>query len=86
MNKIEQSLCGSLCEILNVDIPHVSLLSMDLKNLNIDSLTFISFVVELEDVFGIEFDADKLTIDYFSTLQSIADYVKEKQGAVLDNH
>ena len=46
-----------------------------LKELHITSLQFINFVVEVEDMYDVEFEDEKLSATEFETLRDIYDYV-----------
>ena len=50
----------------------------ELKLLIIDSLTFVSIVVELEDEFGVEFEIDELDVFNWKTVKDIVDSVEDK--------
>lgn len=50
----------------------------ELKLLSLDSLTFVSIVVELEEEFGIEFELDELGVFNWKTVGDIANSVEEK--------
>lgn len=42
----------------------------------VDSLVFISFIIELEENFGIEFDDDMFSDDNFRTLDDLCEVIK----------
>lgn len=42
----------------------------------VDSLVFISFIIELEENFGIEFDDDIFSDDNFRTLDDLCEVIK----------
>lgn len=44
----------------------------------IDSLTFISLIVEIEETFDILIEEEKLIISEFANMDSIAEYVLER--------
>lgn len=48
---------------------------MPLYVLRFDSITFINFIVEVEDTFDIEFDSGKLSIDAFGSVASLLEYI-----------
>ncbi len=54
------------------------LLTANLVDLNINSITFIKLVIEMEKEFDIEFEDDDLDISRFPTFQGIAQFVAEK--------
>lgn len=49
-----------------------------LKEISLDSLSFISLIVNLEQEFGIEFDDEELNIYEWETVQEIINLVEEK--------
>jgi len=53
-------------------------LDSELKLLSLDSLTFVSIVVELEEEFGIEFELDELGVFDWKTVGDITNSVEEK--------
>jgi acyl carrier protein len=48
-----------------------------ISNLSLDSLSFISIIVELEKTFNIEFDIETLDIKTWNTVGDIIEYVKK---------
>lgn len=56
-------------EKLNINI------SMD--ELGVDSLKYIQMVVELEEIFDIEFEDEKLFVNSFNSLEGLSQYIKE---------
>ena len=53
-------------------------LSSELKNLSLDSITFVEIIVDIEDLFGIEFDVDELSMANWQTVKDIVNSVEEK--------
>lgn len=51
-----------------------------LQEMEIDSITFIKIVVELETTFDFEFVDEKLILSAFSTVQDMIDYVQKSIG------
>lgn len=49
----------------------------------IDSITFISLTVDIEDEFDIVIEEEKLIISEFANLDSIAEYVFERRSRVI---
>lgn len=50
----------------------------ELKNLSLDSLSFVSVIVKLEDAFGIEFELEELNIDEWKNVGDLIKAVEEK--------
>ena len=46
-----------------------------ISDLSLDSLSFISIIVEIEDTFNIEFDIETLDIKTWNTVGDIIEYV-----------
>ena len=53
-------------------------LDSDLLSLNIDSITYIKIVVQIESIFSFEFDDENLIITKFSDVNSMIDYILHK--------
>lgn len=49
-----------------------------IEELNMDSISFIKLIVELEEKFEFQFDDEKLIYTAFKDIESIADYVSSK--------
>ena len=65
-------------EVLGEKKIQISQLDEDLISLDIDSITFISIVIALEQNFNFEFDDEMLLIANFPTLRVLTEYVKTK--------
>ena len=50
-----------------------------ISDLSLDSLSFISIIVEIEDTFNIEFDIETLDIKTWSTVGDIIEYVMRER-------
>lgn len=50
----------------------------DLSRIQFTSITFIRFIVEIEDEFGIEFDDTALGIGKFNSIQDLCEYIEKK--------
>jgi len=51
-------------------------------SVGIDSITFITIIVSLEEKFGFEFDNEMLLITAFPTIKSMVDYVELKINSI----
>jgi len=49
-----------------------------MKTLEIDSVSVLEIVVGLEEIYGISFEDEEFKIEIFETVNSIADFVREK--------
>lgn len=49
-----------------------------IDDMGMDSITFISLVVELEDVFGLTISTELLLIENFKTVDEIVDLIKSE--------
>lgn len=52
-----------------------------LKELSLDSLSFVSVIAELEDTFGVEFELEELNIEEWERAEDIIKAVEEKVNA-----
>ena len=50
-----------------------------ISDLSLDSLSFISIIVEIEDTFNIEFDIETLDIKAWNTVGDIIEYVMRER-------
>lgn len=50
----------------------------ELKDISLDSLSFISLIVNLEQEFNIEFEDEELNLYDYKTVKDILELVKEK--------
>ena len=68
----------------NFDEEQFSNISLDTEMLSvgIDSITFITIIVSLEEKFGFEFDNEMLLITAFPTIKSMVDYVELKINSI----
>lgn len=66
-------------DALEVDVP------TEIDNLldsgHIDSLTLVDLLLELEERYGVEFAADDLDPEHFSSVEAIADLVNRRRSA-----
>lgn len=80
LNDIQKKAYGiieSNLEFRNKDVT----LEMEFADAGVDSVTFITIVVALEEEFNFEFDDEMLLITKFPTIKAIVDYVQEKMNA-----
>ena len=50
-----------------------------LKNISLDSLSFIAMLVELESLFKIEFESSEWNLDHWNTVGELINAVREKK-------
>ena len=55
-------------------------LNTKIEEIIINSIDYVSLIVEIEEKFDIEFEIDKLAINEFSDIESLVMYVKNKLG------
>ncbi len=48
---------------------------------NLNSLSFIKLIVEVEKEFGLEIDEDSISLDKLGTLKSLAEYIQRNSTA-----
>lgn len=64
-----------------LDIGKFDDLEMNLSDSNIDSLSFVKIIIELEEKFGIEFEDEILVITHFKTFRDLYTYVEARINA-----
>ncbi|OLE72269.1 MAG: hypothetical protein AUG05_05725 [Actinobacteria bacterium 13_1_20CM_2_66_18] len=73
---LERLLTTLFSEQLNVQVPSVE---TDLIETGlVDSLTFVEFLAQLEEGFGIQVSLEDLEIDHFRTISRIAGFIATK--------
>jgi D-alanine--poly(phosphoribitol) ligase subunit 2 len=73
---LERQLVRLFAEKLNVEVPSVE---TDLIETGlVDSLTFVEFLAQLEEGFGIQVSLEDFEIDRFRTISKIADFITTK--------
>lgn len=70
---IEERILTTIANSLNFEREEIYPKAHLLDDLIIDSLDYVNILVDLENEFGIQFDAIR-----FETVQNIIDYIKEK--------
>lgn len=48
------------------------------EDLNVDSLSFIELIIEIENAFGLEFDDSFLLMEAYPNVKAVVDYVNRK--------
>lgn len=74
---IEQEILSLFAEEAGISIGN-NLINQEIKDIGINSITFVKIIVTIENKFNIEFDFDMLSINQFSTLASLIVYVRSK--------
>jgi acyl carrier protein len=79
-NEIEDRILGMLGQL---SVPKRDALEIAISdslehNLNIDSLSFVELLIEIENTFNIQFDEDFLLMDAYPNVGSVIDQVKAK--------
>ena len=75
-NKLAQQISALFSEKLHVQVPS---LDTDLIDTGlVDSLTFVEFLAQLEQEFGVQVSLEDLEIDRFRTITRIASFVATK--------
>ncbi|AUM64508.1 hypothetical protein C0R09_08190 [Brevibacillus laterosporus] len=66
--------------ILNIPIEEIDI-DQEMVIYGVNSIGFISLVVKLEAIYGIEFDDENLSINTLSTINKIGEYIKKKSSS-----
>ncbi|GAE86719.1 acyl carrier protein [Acetivibrio straminisolvens] len=77
---VAAKLISILKEQFDVDLNSSIKLEDTLSSLNINSISFIRLVVELEKEFNIEFQDEIMDVSNFKTIKSLVEYIEEKGG------
>lgn len=73
----EDIIIGLICKKTEESTDNITSASK-LSELGLDSLSYMELVVEIEELYGFEFDDDKLAFKDIITIKDLAEYVKEK--------
>jgi acyl carrier protein len=85
MNRIEiiTAIHQSLLQVLNQELPAVGEDTRLFDDLQLDSTGILELLMELEDATGIEIDPDKLSMDNFRTVGTLADYLESDLNVAI---
>lgn len=75
-NSIKEGILKAL-ENIFIFIDPDELDNINLDEYILDSLQFMSFIVELEDIFKIEFPPELLLIENFNNIEDISTFIEE---------
>ena len=70
-----------VCRLEHIKLPPNIDGTTNLRELGLNSLLFIKFVVRLEVEFDVDFDDESMDIDTFITINDIAKYIEERAVA-----
>ena len=76
MNELIRSQVITCLENVGVFISDENPEDVHLTEYNLDSITFISFIVELENTFDVEIPGQYISYDFLSSLNSIVDVME----------
>lgn len=76
MNNIEQEIVRLMIEV--GELPDNIGLDNTFKEIGVESINFITIIVEIEDDFGIEFDDENMISSNYQTVGDFVNYVKSK--------
>lgn len=76
LRSLEPQLVRLFSEKLNIEVPSMETDLIDTGL--VDSLSFVEFLAQLEEQFGVQVSLDDLEIDRFRTISKIADFVAAK--------
>jgi acyl carrier protein len=80
-HEILTAITVALGEVLQRDLDGVTEDTRLFDDLNLDSTTIIELLMALEDALGILVDPDTLEPEHFTTIGSLAEYVRAAQPA-----
>ena len=73
---VKNAILKSLDEI-GLQVEFSESLDIDLRDYIFDSLSFISFVIELENILSVEIPPEMLTLDHFSSMSNLCEVLNE---------
>ncbi len=73
LSEIETTILNEILK--NVEVDGEISVDLELEAIGINSISYMTIIVNLEDEFMIEFDDDKLKYDVFKTVRELIDYV-----------
>jgi len=82
-NSVESQIKEMVVERCFLDVKPESIGEEDdlMETLGLDSVSLLELVVGLEELFGVSMEETEFDIENFRNVKSMADYVREKQGA-----
>ena len=77
--QIESRLRKVLADNVTLNVPIEELaLEDDLNHMGVNSISYIKFIVAVEEEYDIEFDDDQLTVGNLKNLDMFLDYIESK--------
>lgn len=80
MDGLEARIAALVLERLHLDVPSAETDLIDTGAL--DSMLFVELLAQLEKEFGIVIGLDDIEVSAFRSIRSIAEFVRERTGAV----
>ncbi len=75
---VEKALLSEMEKLLSRELNPDVVMSSSISDIGIDSIMFVTFIINMESRFNIEFDEDKQITRAFPTIRDISEYVKSK--------
>ncbi|MCE7003216.1 phosphopantetheine-binding protein [Kibdelosporangium philippinense] len=75
-----EAIRAALTEVLNRDLPELDQTTRLFEDLHLDSTSVLELLMALEDALDIEVDPDELRAEDFTTVESLAEYVRRLSG------
>ena len=80
-SEIEKKVCAIVKGKSQFNKEDINMESDLRDNYGIDSIVLVEMLVEMEEVFGMNFDSSMLSYEHFSTANSIVDYISLSTSA-----
>ena len=77
-NNIKEKVVEIIKKYSNKEIFNNNIMEMSFEDGIVNSLEFISIIVDLESEFGIEFDDEMLLISSYEGIEQLIDYISSK--------
>ena len=86
MSDVEREIAGILTkDLVGIDAgaPLTGATPLIEGGLNLDSVNLLELLVRIEETFGITVEDEDIRAELFTTIESLADFVRQKQAARL---
>lgn len=80
----EVRICKVLSEVMGRELTPEQLKNQRLSSLNINSMTFLKIIVNLEDEFDVTFDDEEINYDMFGSFEQLCRLMETNRGGVQE--
>ncbi|MFC4098125.1 acyl carrier protein [Paenibacillus xanthanilyticus] len=76
IDQIKTEILRIVCEVLKQELDYETSHTIIFVNRELNSFTFLQFLVAVEDAFDIEFPEDQLSVGRFQSLDDVVEYIQ----------